>query len=87
MLERPSLTIRAQPPGVGPQASSEEWTTGFVIGGGSEYALTQNVSLKSETLYYRLQDKTLTLSRAGDQASHRFENDGWISRVGLNVRF
>jgi outer membrane immunogenic protein len=79
--------ITVTPPGVGPQASSDEWTTGFVIGGGSEYALTRNVSLKSETLYYRLQDETLTLARAGDQASYRFKNDGWISRVGLNVRF
>ncbi len=79
--------ITVTPPGVGPQASSDEWTTGFVIGGGSEYALTRNVSLKSETLYYRLQDETLTLTRAGDQASYRFKNDGWISRVGLNVRF
>jgi outer membrane immunogenic protein len=74
-------------PGVGPQASSEEWTTGFVLGAGSEHMLTQNVSIKSETLYYNLDDEKLTLTRAGDAAVYRFRNDGWISRVGLNVRF
>lgn len=79
------ITIR--PPGVGPQERSNEWKTGFVIGGGTEHRLSQTVSLKTETLYYNLEDETLTLSRGGALASYRFENDGWISRVGLNVRF
>jgi outer membrane immunogenic protein len=79
--------VTVTPPGVGPQARSEEWTTGFVIGAGTEHMLTRNVSIKSETLYYNLADETLTLTRAGDQASYRFANDGWISRVGVNVRF
>ncbi|MGO4388630.1 outer membrane protein [Microvirga sp. 2YAF29] len=75
------------PPGVGPQANRDAWTTGFVLGGGTEHMLSENVSLKTETLYYKLQDETLALTRAGDQASYRFANDGWISRVGLNLRF
>ncbi|MBA1157605.1 porin family protein [Microvirga sp. Marseille-Q2068] len=79
--------ITVSPPGAGPQASGDDWTTGFVVGAGSEHRLTETISLKSETLYYRLQDETLTLARAGDQASYRFRNDGWISRVGINVRF
>ncbi|EIM30278.1 outer membrane protein [Microvirga lotononidis] len=79
--------ITVLPVGVGPQASGDDWTTGFAVGGGSEHRLTQNISIKSETLYYRLQDETLTLARAGDQASYRFKNDGWISRIGVNVRF
>jgi outer membrane immunogenic protein len=79
--------VTVTPPGVGPQARSEEWTTGFVIGAGTEHMLTQNISIRSETLYYNLGDETLTLARAGDQVSYRFKNDGWISRVGLNVRF
>jgi len=79
--------ITVIPAGVGPQASGDDWTAGFVVGGGSEHRLTQNISLKSETLYYRLTDETLTLARAGDQATYRFRNDGWISRIGVNVRF
>ena len=79
--------VTVTPPGVGPQARSEGWTTGFVIGAGTEHMLTQTISIKSETLYYNLTDETLTLARAGDQVSYRFKNDGWISRIGLNVRF
>lgn len=79
------ITVLA--PGVGPQARSDEWIAGFAIGAGTEHMLTRTVSIKSETLYYDLQDETLTLARAGDQVSYRFRNDGWISRVGLNVRF
>jgi outer membrane immunogenic protein len=60
---------------------------GFTVGAGTEIALTQNVSIKSETLYYNLEDERLTLARASDQAVYRFKNDGWISRVGVNVRF
>lgn len=80
-------TITVAPLGLGPEASSDGWTTGFVIGAGTEHRLTPTVSLKTETLYYDLGDETLTLARAGDQARYRFDNDGWISRVGLNVRF
>jgi outer membrane immunogenic protein len=79
--------ITVTPPGVGPQESSNEWTTGFVIGAGTEHMLTPSVSIKSETLYYNLRNDSLTLARAGDQADYRFKNDGWISRVGVNMRF
>ncbi|WP_262031171.1 outer membrane protein [Microvirga sp. Mcv34] len=79
--------ITVLPVGLGPQASGDEWTSGFVVGGGTEHRLSERISLKSETLYYRLRDETLTLARAGDQASYRFRNDGWISRIGVNIRF
>ncbi|WP_134497368.1 outer membrane protein [Microvirga pakistanensis] len=79
--------ITVEPVGLGPQASHEDWRTGFVVGAGSEHRLTPTLSLKTETLYYNLQDDTLTLARSASQASYRFKNDGWISRVGLNLRF
>jgi outer membrane immunogenic protein len=79
--------ITVTPPGVRLQATSDNVKMGFTVGAGTEIALTQNVSIKSETLYYNLEDESLTLARAGDQAVYRFENDGWISRVGVNVRF
>jgi outer membrane immunogenic protein len=61
---------------------------GFVVGGGTESAITRNISIKTETLYYNLEDDTVTTSTvAGFRARYRFENDGWISKVGLNVRF
>lgn len=79
--------ITVTPPGVELQAASDNVKMGFTVGAGTEIALTQNVSVKSETLYYNLEDENLTLARAGDQAVYRFKNDGWISRVGVNVRF
>jgi outer membrane immunogenic protein len=33
-----------------------------------------------------LEDEILTFARASGQAVYRFENDGWISRVGVTVR-
>jgi outer membrane immunogenic protein len=60
---------------------------GFVVGGGTENAITNNISLKTETVYYNLEDETVTLRSGGDRARYRFENDGWISKIGLNIRF
>jgi outer membrane immunogenic protein len=59
-----------------------------VVGGGTESAITNNISIKTETVYYNLEDETVTTNViAGSRARYRFENDGWISKVGLNVRF
>ncbi len=79
--------ITAAPPGLGPEASSDAWMIGLVIGAGTEHMLAWNLPLKSETLYHNLGDLTLTLAWAGTQASYQLENDGWISRIGLNLRF
>jgi outer membrane immunogenic protein len=79
--------ITVTPPGVELQTSSDSVKVGFTVGAGAEIALTQNVSIKSETLYYNLEDESLTLARVDDQAVYRFKNEGWISRVGVNVRF
>jgi outer membrane immunogenic protein len=82
---RAQMTVT--PPGLSLQAGSDSVKMGFTLGGGTEIALTPNVSIKTETLYYNLEDETLVLQRAGDFAAYRFDNDGWLSRVGVNVRF
>lgn len=79
--------ITVNPSGLGPTVTSDSLKAGFVLGAGTEIALTQHLSIKTETLYYNLDDKTLVLQRAGDQARYRLANEGWISRVGVNVRF
>ncbi|MXQ10862.1 outer membrane protein [Microvirga makkahensis] len=79
--------IAVAPLGLGPEASRDEWRRDLVIGAGTVHMLAQNVSPKSETLYYSLGDDSLTLARASIQASNRCENDGWVKRVGPNVRF
>ena len=69
--------------------SDTEW--GAVVGAGMEYALTNNISLKAEYLYYNLGNSTI---HASDPAvfgpefiDYKFKNDGNIVRGGVNVRF
>jgi outer membrane immunogenic protein len=62
---------------------------GYTLGFGTESRLTQNISLVSDTLYYDLGRQTVTATNAAGtaSASYRFQNDGWLSRIGLNFRF
>jgi len=64
---------------------SDDTQFGFVVGGGTENAITNNISLKTETIYYSLEDDTVRLRGTGTRA--RFENEGWRSTIGVNVRF
>jgi outer membrane immunogenic protein len=86
---RARLTLTA--PGIGTLSGrtgrDDDTKFGFVVGGGTESAITNNISIKTETLYYNLEDATVTGRFPGVRARYRFENDGWISKVGLNVRF
>jgi outer membrane immunogenic protein len=74
---------------VGPVSGrGDDIKVGFVVGGGTESAITRNISIKTETLYYNLEDDTVATNTVrANTARYRFENDGWISKVGLNVRF
>ena len=61
---------------------------GFVIGGGTENAITNNISIKTETVYYSLEDDADGgRGGRGRRGGLRVEHDGWISKIGLNVRF
>jgi outer membrane immunogenic protein len=61
---------------------------GFVIGGGTENAITKNISIKTETVYYSLEDDADGgRGGRGRRGGLRVEHDGWISKIGLNVRF
>jgi outer membrane immunogenic protein len=84
------VQLSAAIPGIRPVALGarhDDMKVGFVVGGGTESAITSHVSIKTETLYYNLEDDHVTVRRLGPRVGYRFENDGWISRVGLNVRF
>jgi outer membrane immunogenic protein len=64
---------------------------GYAVGGGIEYAFTNNLSLKAEYLYYDL-GKTNVLVNAIpgvglNSYTAQFKNDGHIVRAGLNYRF
>ena len=83
-----SATVRI--PGVGGFRFRENDThMGFVVGGGTENAITNNISIKTETLYYNLEDDGGDGRRGGrgGRGGLRVEHDGWISKIGLNVRF
>jgi len=65
---------------------------GFVLGAGLEYAVTNNISLKAEYLYYNLGGRNVAVNQqnfaltTGSYVS-RFSNDGHIARGGLNYHF
>ena len=64
---------------------------GYTIGGGVEYAFTDNITFKGEYLYYDLgSQKVLVNAVPGvglNSYSSRFETDGHIARVGVNYKF
>lgn len=74
---------------------SSEVQFGWTVGGGIEYAVTNNLTLKAEYLYYDLGDQTVrTIPNAAAAAvvpgvayDARFETSGQIARVGLNYKF
>lgn len=84
------------PNGAGPfliSASSAAVRIGWTVGGGLEYAFSNNWSAKAEYLYYDLGTQNLTLDYApvpGDAnntITYRFHNNGNLVRAGLNYRF
>lgn len=65
---------------------------GWVIGAGAEWALTNNLSLRSDVLYARFQEKTHTVNFApllgpGQSNSFRSLDEVVMIRTGLNWRF
>jgi outer membrane immunogenic protein len=61
---------------------------GFVAGAGLEYALTSNLSFKTEYLYVDLGDKNLlTLAVRGANARLDVDTHFHVVRAGLNYRF
>jgi outer membrane immunogenic protein len=62
---------------------------GYTLGGGLEYAFTNNLSLKAEYLHYNLGDALLSttlIDEGGEAFTHTIETGGHIGRIGLNFR-
>ncbi len=73
-------------------ATSESDTkTGWTVGGGIEWAIDRNWSLKGEYLYYDLGDITMVADPSPAnppfQIQSHIETRGSIGRVGLNYKF
>ena len=65
---------------------------GWTVGAGSEYAFTNNISVKGEYLYYNLGSTSTTLTpgnaaAAGVSPVLNVENRGHILRAGVNYKF
>jgi len=54
---------------------------GFAVGGGAEFALSENIGLTAEALYLGFEDKDATPAEVGDFS--KFE-DAWMARFGVN---
>ena len=65
------------------------WRAGWTLGGGVEFMLTRNLSIKGEALYYDLgSEKLISTSAVGPSAvGVRDKIDGVIARIGINYLF
>ena len=64
--------------------SRNDWRSGGVIGGGIEYAFTNNISAKAEYLWAPLQNKTYWAATPYAETNHMSMS---LARVGLNYKF
>ncbi len=76
--------------------SNNPTRTGWTIGGGAEYAITNNITLRAEYLYYDLGSQTVTTAGnaavlaspyAPVYATVKAQYDGSIFRIGANYKF
>jgi outer membrane immunogenic protein len=77
--------------------SNSPTKVGWTIGGGVEYAITNNISLRAEYLYYDLGKQTTiaapnaavlaTPALNGVYLTTRTQFDGSIFRIGANYKF
>jgi len=69
---------------LGNSYAQDSWRSGGVVGGGIEYAFTNNISAKAEYLWAPLQDKTYWAGKAYSESDRMSLS---IARVGLNYKF
>jgi len=78
------------------QASEDKWKTGLAVGGGVEFALTQNWSLKGEYLLMQFQSSEAPIvnsiignppTRGTVNCRMNYSESIQTARVGLNYRF
>lgn len=77
--------------GVFTTASNSDTEVGWTVGGGVEWAFTNNLTFKAEYLYYAFEDKNTALIYPapvlGSQSINNFETNGHLARVGVNFKF
>lgn len=77
--------------GHGPYSlSKSQWNTGYVVGGGAEWAMGHNLSLKVEGLFADFGENDYQLGKMADGKLlplKKIENSDAILRVGVNYHF
>jgi outer membrane immunogenic protein len=74
-------------------ASEDKWKTGLAVGGGVEFALTQNWTLKGEYLLMQFQNSDASLSTSNNFCSNNsncrvnYNESIQTARLGLNYKF
>ena len=68
----------------GVYASEDSWRSGGVVGGGIEYAFTNNITAKAEFLWAPLQDVTYWAGTPDAETNHLSVS---LARVGVNFKF
>ncbi|MCB1521353.1 MAG: porin family protein [Hyphomicrobiaceae bacterium] len=71
----------------GTAITGSDTATGYVVGGGVEWALAPNWTAKAEYLYIDLDDTRITGIDAAGPATASFDNAMHSVRVGLNYKF
>lgn len=69
--------------------NTQTWEAGWTIGGGGEFALSENVSLRGEYLYYDLGDTSYSATPLDPNVTSvrvKSENTGHIVRAALNFK-
>ena len=71
--------------------SSSKTKWGLTTGVGTEWAINQNWSIKSEVLYARFEKDevtfTCTVFCANEQKRFEYHDSVWTTKIGLNYRF
>jgi opacity protein-like surface antigen len=81
-------TSRNDIPGGGNGLTTTKWSTGWTVGGGMEFALTDRWSAKAEYMHYDLgSDTYTTFVLPGSTGLTDVETRGEIVRVGVNLHF
>ena len=90
------LGVAAVPAVLRQQASEDKWKVGLAVGGGAEFALTQNWTVKGEYLYMKFEDSEASLLNvpAGGNTCNfarncrmNYSESVQTARLGLNYRF
>ena len=70
-----------------PVIGNSGWSNGWTVGGGGEWALNNQWSVKAEALYVSFGDRTTTVTSGKDTFHFKFQNSAVVARAGLNFHF